>query len=62
MVAPAQALIWLGSAPILFLIDPLNDRFLWPSLVFVPALVLAARSLWQGRTAPQAALPEGTAR
>ncbi|MEE7449004.1 hypothetical protein MRF4_15035 [Methylobacterium radiotolerans] len=62
VVAPAQALIWLGSAPILFLIDPLNDRFLWPSLVFVPALVLAARSLWQGRTAPQAALPEGTAR
>ena len=62
VVAPAPALIWLGAAPILFLIDPLNDRFLWPSLVFVPALVLAARSLWQARTAPLAALPEGTAR
>ncbi len=62
VVAPAPALIWLGAAPILFLIDPLNDRFLWPSLVFVPALVLAARSLWQARVAPLTALPEGIAR
>ena len=51
-----------GGGPILFLIDPFNDRFLWPSLVFVLALVLAARSLWQARPAPLAALPEGTAR
>ncbi|MCX4196241.1 glycosyltransferase 87 family protein, partial [Methylobacterium organophilum] len=62
VVAPAPALIWLGAAPILFLIDPFNDRFLWPSLIFVPALVLTARSLWQARTAPQAPLPQGTAR
>ncbi len=62
VVAPAPALIWLGSAPILFLIDPFNDRFLWPSLVFVPALVLAARAMRQARTAPLAALPEGIAR
>ncbi|MFC6789678.1 hypothetical protein ACFQE0_08650 [Methylobacterium komagatae] len=61
MVAPAPALIWLGSAPILFLIDPFDDRFLWPSLVFVPALFLAARSLRQACTAPLSALPEGTA-
>ncbi|WP_342110088.1 glycosyltransferase 87 family protein [Methylobacterium sp. SI9] len=62
VVAPTPALIWLGSAPILFLIDPFNDRFLWPSLVFVPAVVLAARALWQARTAPVAALPQGTPR
>ncbi|WP_287090216.1 glycosyltransferase 87 family protein [Methylobacterium sp.] len=62
VVAPAPALIWLGAAPILFLIDPFNDRFLWPSLVFVPALVLAVRALWQTRTAHQASLPQGTAR
>ena len=61
VVAPAPALIWLGSAPILFLIDPFDDRFLWPSLVFVPALFLAARSLRQACTAPLSALPEGTA-
>ena len=62
VVAPSPALIWLGSAPILFLIDPFNDRFLWPSLVFVPALVLAARSVWKARTAPLAPLSQGTAR
>jgi alpha-1,6-mannosyltransferase len=62
MVAPIPAVVWLGSAPILFLIDPFNDRFLWPSLVFVPALVLAARSLRQTRAAPLAALPQGSAR
>ncbi|MGU3450824.1 glycosyltransferase 87 family protein [Methylobacterium sp. 391_Methyba4] len=61
VVAPTPVIIWLGSAPIVFLIDPFNDRFLWPSLVFVPALVLAARALWQARTAPLDALPEGTA-
>jgi len=62
VVAPAPALIWLGSAPILFLIDPFDDRFLWPSLVFVPALVLAARAMRVARTVPVAALPQGTAR
>lgn len=45
IVAPIPAVIWLGSAPVLFLIDPFDDRFLWPSLVFVPAIALAARSL-----------------
>jgi hypothetical protein len=62
VVAPVPAVIWLGSAPILFLIDPFNDRFLWPSLVFVPAVVLAARSLWQAHTALLATLPQGAAR
>ncbi|MDP4006581.1 hypothetical protein [Methylobacterium sp. NEAU K] len=49
VVAPLPAAVWLGSAPLLFLIDPFNDRFLWPSLVFVPAIVLAARTHWRGR-------------
>lgn len=62
VVAPVPAIVWLGSAPILFLIDPFNDRFLWPSLVFVPALVLAARSVWRAHTAPLVPLSQGTAR
>lgn len=49
VVAPVPAVIWLGSAPLLFLIDPFNDRFLWPSLVFIPSIVLAGRSLWRAR-------------
>ena len=61
VVAPIPAVIWLGSAPVLFLIDPFNDRFLWPALVFVPAIVLAARSLWRLRATRTAIIPEGTA-
>lgn len=60
VVAPVPAAIWLGSAPILFLIDPFNDRFLWPSLVFAPAIFLTVRALWQSRAAATAALSEGT--
>jgi alpha-1,6-mannosyltransferase len=37
--------LWLtGLAPLLYL-DPQHDRVLWPALVFVPAAVLAVRSL-----------------
>jgi alpha-1,6-mannosyltransferase len=57
VIAPIPAVVWLGSAPVLFLIDPFNDRFLWPALVFVPAIFLAVRSLWataraQGKSGP----------
>ncbi|SFU70570.1 Protein of unknown function [Methylobacterium sp. 174MFSha1.1] len=63
VVAPLPAVIWLGAAPLLLLIDPFDDRFLWPALVFVPGLVLAARTVWQAcRPRPAALLPQGTAR
>ncbi|SEO93477.1 Protein of unknown function [Methylobacterium sp. ap11] len=63
VVAPLPAVIWLGAAPLLLLIDPFDDRFLWPALVFVPGLVLAARAAWQARRPrPAALLPQGTAR
>ncbi|WP_375461971.1 glycosyltransferase 87 family protein [uncultured Enterovirga sp.] len=51
VVAPIQAVIWLSSAPLLLVIDPLNERFLWPALVFMPALVIAGRSMWRNRSA-----------
>ncbi|GJE38881.1 glycosyltransferase 87 family protein [Methylobacterium persicinum] len=51
VVAPLTAVVWLGAAPLFFLIDPFNDRFLWPSIVFVPALVLAGRSLLHRKSA-----------
>ena len=60
VVAPIPAVIWLGSAPVLFLIDPFHDRFIWPSLVFGPTIFLAARSLWRLRASPNA-ISEGTA-
>ncbi len=41
--------LWLTAlAPLLYL-DPLHDRALWPVLVFLPAAVLAARSLYRSR-------------
>lgn len=55
VVAPSPALIWLSAAPVLFYVDPFDERFFWPSLVFVPALALALRG-WRRHPGP-AVLP-----
>ncbi|MFH6787332.1 MULTISPECIES: hypothetical protein [Methylobacterium] len=44
-VAPSPVVIWLSAAPVLFYVDPFNERFVWPGLVFGPALILALRTL-----------------
>jgi alpha-1,6-mannosyltransferase len=44
-VAPSPALLWLAAASVLFYVDPWNNRFLWPALVFLPALSLLALEL-----------------
>ena len=44
-VAPLPAAIWFSSASVLLYVDPFDDRFLWPSLVYVPTLALAAISV-----------------
>ena len=49
-VAPMPAVIWLSAAPVLFYVDPFNERFLWPALVFVPAVALALRGAWRRRS------------
>jgi hypothetical protein len=41
IVAPSRALIWLSTAPVLLYLDPFHDRFIWPSLVYLPAFALA---------------------
>ena len=50
-VAPNPAVIWLSAAPVLFYVDPFNERFVWPGLVFGPALILALRALLRRRRA-----------
>ena len=45
VLAPAPALIWLSAAPILLYLDTFGDRFIWPSVVYVPAIALAFASL-----------------
>jgi hypothetical protein len=41
VVAPSRALLWLATAPLLLIEEPVpGDRFFWPSLVYVPAILL----------------------
>lgn len=51
VVAPVPAVIWLSSAPVLLTLDPFNERFIWPSLVYAPALVLAVIAIRRRRSA-----------
>ena len=45
VLAPRPAALWLMlSAPVLYL-DPDHDRVLWPSLVFLPFVMLLALGL-----------------
>jgi hypothetical protein len=46
-VSARWSIIWLGVAPVLLYLDPFHERFLWPSLVYLPAAALAAREWWQ---------------
>lgn len=48
VVAPVPAVIWLSSASVLLYADPFGERFVWASLVFVPAIVLAALAASRG--------------
>jgi len=41
IVAPSRALLWLGTTPVLLYANPFGDRFVWASIVYVPALALA---------------------
>jgi hypothetical protein len=45
VVRPFRAVLWLSAAPVLLYLDPLTERFLWPSLLYLPALGLALADL-----------------
>jgi alpha-1,6-mannosyltransferase len=46
VVAPSRALLWLATAPLLLIEEPIpGDRFFWPSLVYVPAILLLLADL-----------------
>lgn len=45
IVRPYRAVIWLSAAPVLLYIDPFDDPFLWPSLIYVPAALLVLTDL-----------------
>jgi uncharacterized protein (TIGR03382 family) len=48
--------IWLASAPVALFIDPVHDRFFWPSVVYLPAAGLALAALWRRRHLLHAAI------
>ena len=46
VVAPSRALLWLATIPLLLIQEPVpGDRFFWPSLVYVPAILLLLADL-----------------
>jgi hypothetical protein len=47
-LAPYRAVVWLSAAPVLLYLDTYGDRFVWPSVVYVPALALAVAD-WRRR-------------
>jgi hypothetical protein len=51
-VAPFRSIIFLSVAPLLLYRDPFNERFFWPALFYVPAILLALRELLNRAPAP----------
>ncbi len=52
VLAPSPAVLWLSVAPVLLYLDTYGDRFVWPSVVFAPAILLALRDFWRLRPNP----------
>jgi len=45
VIRPFRGVLWLSATPVLLDIDPLNERFIWASLVYLPAIALALADL-----------------
>jgi alpha-1,6-mannosyltransferase len=56
VLAPVPWVLWLSAAPVLLYIDPFNERFVWPGLIYLPAIALALRGLRR----PYPAITEGS--
>ncbi len=46
---PLRSVVWLSVAPLLLYLDPLHERFVWPALIYVPAIGLALLDLRAAR-------------
>ncbi|MCB8882753.1 hypothetical protein ACELLULO517_21085 [Acidisoma cellulosilytica] len=59
VVAPSAALLWLATAPLLLIIGPIpHDRFLWPSLIYLPAAAMLLFDLYRRRSASRRVPPQ----
>lgn len=45
VLAPSPAMLWLSTAPVLIYLAGYGDSLLWPSVLYVPALVLGLLSV-----------------
>ena len=45
VVMPYRSVVWMSAAPLVLYLSPWHEFFLWPSLVYAPALILAALDL-----------------
>jgi len=52
VLSPNPAILWLGTAPVLMYLDTYGDRFVWPSVIYVPALLLALARYYRPTPAP----------
>ena len=57
VVRPWRAVVWLSTAPVLLYHDPLNDPFLWRSMVYVPAAILAVGDVRRAQSLRPGLLP-----
>jgi len=48
-LATLSSVLWLSIAPMILYLNPWEERFWWPSLIFVPFAVLAARDTLRTR-------------
>ena len=60
-ICPLRSVIYLSAAGLLLYVNPLDEHFLWPCLVFVPTLVLAVLDFGRPAHGPLAA-PDGAIR
>ena len=56
-VTPYRSAIWLSAAPVLLYLFPFDNYYLWPSLIYVPALALALADLRARPLAPPTSAP-----
>lgn len=57
VLAPHPAVLWLATAPVLIYLDTYGDRFLWPSVIFAPAVFLALSGLFRPAAEPIKGVP-----
>ena len=48
VLAPALSVLWLSVAPLVLYLDPWHEFFLWPSIVYAPAILLAVFDIRAG--------------